>query len=484
MTTQFGKVLPTHRGGWTLPRLDILNTIRDAFRPKPQLPKTLEQRLDDYCQREADAIDALFADRNLRGVYIDALTASPIAGYVRYHVCKPNGVPVNKITGLRDDIAALLTNMRPDDDDVTVTIRLPRLIIEVEYPFEQEVLGWDIAPLDRLKSGEMIVGRNYESKVAKPVVENLHSKETTNFLIAALPGSGKSQAIVQMVISAAHSTDPEDIKFIVLDPKYSAELYEIGQLAHCEFYSDVDECVQQIFNLRAEIEKRKTTRDKRTIVLVIDELSEFCDKSNKESDLMSALRSIARLGRSFGVKVIAATQYPTVEATDSELRTMLDSRLGGHVGSETQSRVCMDVPSIGCEHLPKRGAFFYKDGNSRIRRINTHYLPDYEIHEVVDGINTKWQGKETFSLAVGERPIAVAESNVNADTVTDAQIEAILDAYDIDELIRDDGKGGYKLHHGKGSQLIKFVFGDDAKTNDGTYRRWVAKVPSILADEL
>jgi len=297
-------------------------------------------------------------------------------------------------------------------------------------------------------------------------------------MIAALPGAGKSQAVVQMVMSAAFSTSPAAIKFIVLDPKHSREMRALGQLTHAEFISEPEACADMIYRVREEIERRKHNDDTRTIVLVIDELSEFCSKRKEHAEPLPVMRSIARMGRSFGIKIIAATQYPTVDATDSELRAMLDARLGGHVGSETQSRVCMDVPGVGCEYLPKRGAFYYKDGDSKIHRINTHYLPAEDMIGVVNVINERWAGEESFYLPeieIAQEEAAESEQAAVREfsLVTEEQLERIDKEYDIRLLINEKGD---KLNRGYGAELAKFIFGENVNYKSREYRGWLGEL--------
>lgn len=485
----FGKVLPQ-------PEVSIMERITDkllSMMPKRKLAKpvpkrkTVKDELNELGHREADLIEAVFNERGLDGVFIGEMFASPIAGYIRYHITKPTSVPVNKITALQTDIAIELTKGRPDDDDVQVNIRLPSLVIEVEYPFARQPLSWEQAPIRKLQPGECIIGRDYSGTKAKPVTMDLSSNEVSNIMIAALPGSGKSQAAVQMVASAAINTSPDRIKFLLLDPKCSKELKLLGQLRHAAFYEEHSQCVEVIHAVRAEIEKRKHNDDRRTIVLVIDELAEFCSKSKDHADLIPILRSIARMGRSFGIKIVAATQYPMVDATDSELRAMLDARLGGHVGSETQSRVCMDVPGIGCETLPKRGAFYYKDGDSKVTRINTHYLPYEQLFDVVDEANERWLDDDSFfhpqvtqQSYLTEPETVIVEAPVVAETVdgvTPEQLESVLAEWPVDQLInRDTGK----MRHGMGAKVLRHVFGPNVKLNNRPMMKWkIALIDAI-----
>lgn len=472
--TAFGKVLrntePT-----IVEKIIAMVQRPKRFKPKPALPakQDTNSRINELAHAEANRIESVFQARGLDDVYIDEMTASPIAGYIRYHVNKPVSVAANKITALQSDIAIELTNGRTDDDDVKVNIRLPSLVIEVEYPFERTPLAWSLAPISKLQPGECIVGRDYSGKIAKPVTLDLSSNEVSNIMVAALPGSGKSQAAVQMVASAAANTSPKEIKFILLDPKCSKELKLLGNLRHAEFIEEHEKCVQAIHEVREEIERRKHNDDRRTIVLVIDELAEFVSKSKEHAELIPVLRSIARMGRSFGVKVIAATQYPMAEATDSELRAMLDARLGGHVGSETQSRVCMDIPGVGCETLPKRGAFYYKDGNSKVTRINTHYLPYEDLFNVVDETNERWLDDRSFFFPLQMAKVApeveAAEEPTNLDEATPEQAKKVLSKWKADEVVDLDTK---KIKYGMGTKVIKHVFDDNPKTTGRRVQAW------------
>lgn len=473
----FGKVLPQEKA-------KLLDRLLERRQQQPKYPivqvrKSTHDLINELCQREADLIEEVFNERGLEGCYIDTPTYSPIAGYIRYPVEKPVGVSVTKITALQNDIAQVLTRGRPDDDDVKVNIRLPSLIIEVEYPHERKPLDWELAPLRKLTPGESIIGRDYSGIKAKPVTVDLCGNEFSNILIGALPGSGKSQAVVQMVASACYAASPEELRVFILDLKCSKEMKLLGQLRHASFHSEPDECVAIIAAIREEIERRKNNTDRRSIIIVIDELAEFCSNSKEHAELLPVMRSIARMGRSFGVKMIVATQYPTAEATDSEFRAMCNERMGGHVGTKIQSGICMGVNDVGCETLPMRGAFYYRDGNSKIRRINTHYLPYEGMFDVVDEINDRWLERHGFLYPGAKREEVVAEVPEKVGQVSDSQLAMVLDEWTLDQLIKADTR---KLRYGMGAKTLRLVFGPDVDINSGTSKRWKKSLVQRLGE--
>lgn len=458
--------------------MNVLGIIKSAFSTAPKAPPTFQDKINKFCHKEAKLINGIFDARNLRGVYIESISASDIAGYIRYHVQRPHHVEVSKITKLRSDIAATLTASRVGDNDVTVDINPTRMVIEVEYPWERAPLGWDIVPINSMKPMDIVLGRCYEGSSARPMTINLYDKSVSNIGVFALPGSGKTQAVLQMIASSSFVTSPGDLKFIMLDPKFSPELAELAGVEHVEWITEPSDCQQMVFNIKAELDRRKRNPDKRKIVLVIDELAEFF-RENEDGDVILALRSIASLGRQLNVHIIAATQYPTVKATDSELRAMIPIRLGGHVNDEVESRVAMGVGGVGCEFLPMRGAFFLRDLDSKIKRINTHFLPEDDIHHWVERVNYKWRAKNSWQLEHADKPVATSGSSaVKADAVTPDQIDLILETYDIESILTAEGK----IRRGMGATLIRLVFGDDANVKSGTYMRWQKSLPSAFAN--
>jgi hypothetical protein len=460
--------------------MKIQNIFRQLVRKSntTQVPLTLEDRLDKVLQPEADLIESIFRQRGLVGVTIPEITTSSIAGYVRFHVNRPYHVEVSKITKLRGDIAATLTAHRPHDDDVTVHINPVQMVIEVEYPFDRLPLEWSIVPTHSLRPMDILIGRCYEGKNAQPIKINLNDKTVSNIGVFALPGSGKTQAITQMVATGAYSTSPEDIKFVVLDPKFSPELEALSAMAHVEWVTEPADCQQMVFNIKAELDRRKRNRDNRKIVLVIDELAEFF-RENDIDDTAICLRSIASLGRQLNVHLIVATQYPTVKATDSELRNMIDMRLGGHVGDEVQSKVAMGLSGVGCENLPSPGAFLFKDQKSKIKRINTHFLPEEDIPHWAERVNHRWRSAESWEIPKADAPVPEAIST-KSDAVTSEQINLILDNFDIDEILTDDGE----FKRGMGAKLIRLAFGDNVQARGGKYMRWKTNMLQALINDL
>jgi DNA segregation ATPase FtsK/SpoIIIE, S-DNA-T family len=411
-----------------------------------------QRQITRLLTREVNAIDDLFLKYAV-DARIDRqnVTASDTGGFVRYRI--RNSAKVSKLTSLEDDLAQLISELR--DEDVRVRIRKPRLIIELPYPLERRTLMWEDAPLQRLRPFQALAGMDYSALEVAPVIVDWSGHRTSNMLVSGETGSGKTNGLLEIILSLSYGTSPSEVHFVIIDPKFSPSINALRGLPHVSIYNEPSECALAIEAVKLEVNRRKRRPDKRKLFLVCEELSELMiEAGSDKSTLFEQMKSVAQIGRELGVHLIACTQKAVVEVVDTVLRANLPLRLAFRVGTSDESRVATGLTDVDCVRLPGSGAgYFVRDG--RERRIQTHYLDPDGIFDVVDGIAAQWLADTPYRIVTQN---AVVEEDDLPATVTQDQVDLILGSMEMGELFADDGTP----IRGVKSRIIALVHGADA----------------------
>ena len=278
------------------------------------------------------------------------------------------------IPTLREALSAL--RRRP----TVVRLRYMPLALEVAHPFP--------APLDsskantRLQPDTMLTGRNYSG--GAPVDDVLSFADTPHVLIAGTTGSGKSTLLRMMVSTLALNTDPANLRLYLVDLK-NTDLKPFRSLPHAELFAgEENEAQQAIRIVHREVKRRKDAEDidAPRIVLVIDELAEVGDR-----DTLDLLSSILRIGRSFRVNVVAATQLPT-KATCGE-KNNYTVRFVGAVTDAQTAALAAGRGDSGAHLLPGKGAFLRVEGTT-LARLQAYHLDMAGTADMVQQAVQRW----------------------------------------------------------------------------------------------
>lgn len=288
------------------------------------------------------------------------------------------------IPTLREALSAL--RRRP----TVVRLRYMPLALEVAHPFP--------APLDsskantRLQPDTMLTGRNYSG--GAPVDDVLRFDDTPHVLIAGTTGSGKSTLLRMMVSTLALNTDPANLRLYLVDLK-NTDLKPFRSLPHTELFAGEDaDALRAIRIVHREVKRRKDAEDTDAprIVLVIDELAEVGDR-----DTLDLLSSILRIGRSFRVNVVAATQLPT-KATCGE-KNNYTVRFVGAVTDAQTAALAAGRGDSGAHLLPGKGAFLRIEGTT-LERLQAYHLDMPGTATMVQQAVQRW-GKRAVSAGYG-----------------------------------------------------------------------------------
>ncbi len=219
-----------------------------------------------------------------------------------------------------------------------------------------------------------------------------------HLLIAGVTGSGKSVALHTIIMSLIYRLTPEDLRFILIDPK-RVELSLYNSLPHLlsEPVHDpnsaamalrwlVDEMERRYSELASSLvrdinEYRKLGGNMPYIVAIVDELADLMMVAS--SQVEDSVARLAQMARAVGIHLVLATQRPSVDVITGVIKANFPTRIAFQVFTKTDSRVILDVQ--GAEKLLGMGDMLYLPaGAARPRRLQGTYVSVEEIRRVVD----------------------------------------------------------------------------------------------------
>jgi len=370
----------------------------------------------------------------------------------RYELQPAQGVRVNRITSLSDDIALALAAPR-----VRIEAPIPgKSAIGIEIPNKETVpvLLREVLESTEFKQGggslRFGLGKDIAGKVICADLDKM-----PHLLIAGSTGSGKSVCINDIILSFIYSKKPKDLKLIMVDPK-KVELRVYSGLPHL-FTSVVTDPkkaanalkwavteMDQRYLKMSQINARDLNRynalqqeeaDKLPrLVIIIDELADLMMVAAK--DVEESICRIAQLGRAAGIHLIVATQRPSADIITGLIKANIPSRIALAVSSSIDSRVIMDTS--GAEKLLGRGdMLFHANGASKPIRAQAAFVNDEEVEAVMNFI--KAQPNDAISDIV-EIPDIISDATAAvAGQGNGKQEDDLLD--DAVKILLDSGNG-------------------------------------------
>ena len=338
----------------------------------------IRERMPAIIAGEVAAINRTFQGRTLDAGTRAGWTVVAGRSYIAYGLRLGGAVLPQDVEKLLPKLTEALSALRHRPTDVR--LRRKPLALEVAHPFP--------APLDsskartQLAADTMLTGRNYSG--GAPVDDVLRFDDTPHVLIAGTTGSGKSTLLRMMVSTLALNTDPANLRLYLVDLK-KTDLKPFRSLPHKELFAGEDaDALRAIRIVHREVKRRKDAEDidAPRIVLVIDELAEVGDR-----DTLDLLSSILRIGRSFRVNVVAATQLPT-KATCGE-KNNYTVRLVGAVTDAQTAALAAGRGDSGAHLLPGKGAFLRVEGTT-LERLQAYHLDMPGTAAMVDAAVERW----------------------------------------------------------------------------------------------
>ncbi|MCQ4864243.1 FtsK/SpoIIIE family DNA translocase [Pseudoflavonifractor phocaeensis] len=448
-----------------VPKVKASEAARAAAEVAQEVEKNLEQGAPAYqyppvsLLKEGDGVvggDALAelrANQNrlsdtIRSFGIDANIVNVTRGpsVTRYELELDQGVRLNKLTNLADDIALALgaTGVRiaPIPDKISmVGIEVPNKLVSPVYIHEV------------IDSKEF---RDNPSKVSFAVGKDIGGNcivgniaKLPHMLIAGTTGSGKSVCTNSLIISLLYKATPEEVRLIMVDPK----MVELGiyngiphllipvvtdpkkaagalQWAVTEMmkryraFSEVG--VRDLSSYNAHAARTEGMSKMPQIVVVIDELADLMLVAAKEVE--ESICRVAQMGRASGMHLVIATQRPSADVITGLMKANIPSRIAFAVASSLESRIILDT--TGAEKLVGRGDMLYFPlGTGKPQRVQGCLISDGEVAAVVDFIKQSGTAEYDEEI-ISEIEQHAAEKEKGGKGVGGSAPDAVDDAFD------------------------------------------------------
>jgi len=375
-------------------------------------------------------------------------------GYIEHTspggVVSRNKVRVSQISSLANDLALALSASA-----IRIEAPVPgKAYVGIEVPNQKAAL---VAIRPILESATyqsersrlaIALGRDV---AGAPVVADLASMP--HLLIAGTTGSGKSVCITSIATSLAMNNSPDELHFVMIDPK-RVELLRFNGLPHLMGKVETDltriggvlrwctvemdrrfklleqESAKDITAYNRKVARRKKPSTLPRVVIMIDELSDLMMLAPDQTE--GALVRLAQMARATGIHLVVATQRPSTDVVTGLIKANFPARIAFAVASAVDSRVILDTS--GAESLLGRGDMLYlaPDASGPVR-LQGAYTSDKELEKLI----RSWREQDLMPGAMSpwEDYLVRQEATSNQD----AELEAAI------ELVRSTGKASASL---------------------------------------
>ncbi len=351
----------------------------------------------------------------------------------RYEVVPAKGVKVSQILNLQDDIALNLAA-----GDIRMEAPIPgKSAVGVEIPNKKSSI---VRLRDLLETAEFkysksktlsCIGRDI---AGQPVFGDLASMP--HLLIAGATGMGKSVCINSLLISILYKARPDEVKFIMIDPK-QVEFTMYNGIPHLlvPVVSDPKQAAGALMWAVEEMERRfdalrplcvrnidayneKVTADPSLgspmskIIIVIDE---FADLMLQVKDPVEALvMRIAQKARAAGIHLVIGTQRPSVNVITGVIKANVPSRISCKVMSNVDSKTILDMG--GAEKLLDKGDSLYApSGSPKPHRVQCAFVSDGEVESIMNFLKQYGNGENYDSDVMADIERAAQKCSKKGD---------------------------------------------------------------------
>jgi len=368
---------------------------------------------------------------------------------VTQYTLKPaEGIKLTKITTLSNDLALSLAA-----HPIRIEAPIPgRSLVGVEVPNQTKA----IVGLREVLGGEMFKTRKTNTMVAlgkdvsgKVWLDDL--SKMPHLLVAGATNSGKSVCLNAIIVSLLYQNNPDDLRFIMVDPK-RVELPVYNGVPHLltPVITEVSKTINALKWCLNEMDRRfetlarsgkrnimaynETGKDKMPfIVFVIDELADLMVAAGR--DVEASVIRLAQMARAVGIHLVLATQRPSVDVITGLIKANMPARIAFSVASGIDSRTILD--SLGAEKLLGRGDMLFTTAEiSKPRRLQGAFVSDNEIKRIVNYIKDR-SGEPQYLEAVTDRQKVKGIAGVGLDGGSADSDELLEEAK---ELIINSGK--------------------------------------------
>lgn len=380
-------------------------------------------------------------------VEMDEITIGPTV--TRYALKPAEGVKLSRIVGLQNDLALALAA-----HPIRIEAPIPgKSLVGIEIPNRTKSLV-GLATLladDKFQNspkpltialGRAISGRAVFGNLAK----------MPHCLVAGTTGSGKSVTIHSMITSLLYKNGPDDLRFIMIDPK-RVELTLYNNIPHLltpviteakktilalkwaakemdrrydilesesvrdieSYHSSVWDVNKKKIKTNSEGEEVEVGADRLPyIVIIIDELADIMSSYPRE--LESAIVRLAQMSRAVGIHLVLSTQRPEVNIITGLIKANIPARVALKVSSQVDSRTILDAG--GAEKLLGAGDMLYSSGEAQPERLQSAFISESEVKKVVKYLTDAYKDEVSEEITLTPGSIS-ADRSIFESTLED-----------------------------------------------------------------
>jgi S-DNA-T family DNA segregation ATPase FtsK/SpoIIIE len=412
-----------------LPPLDILEA--------PPVTTKFDGADKSALAQNAEFLEGVLQDFGIKGTIVN-VRPGPVV--TLYELEPAPGTKTSRVVGLSDDIARSMSAL-----SVRIAVVPGHSVIGIELPnakrdtvFFRELLASAAYEKTNLEL-PLVLGKDIGGS---PCIVDL--ARMPHLLIAGTTGSGKSVAINTMICSLLFRLNPDECKFIMVDPKmlelsvydgiphlltpvvtepskavtalkwavremedryrlmsqmgvrnilgYNARLSEAikkGESLVRRVQTGFDEAGMPVYE-----DQPLSTDPLPLIVIVVDEMADLMMVAGK--DIEALIQRLAQMARAAGIHLIMATQRPSVDVITGTIKANFPTRISFQVTSKIDSRTILGEQ--GAEQLLGQGDMLYMAGGGQITRVHGPFVSDSEVEQIVTSL--KAQGDPKYIEAV------------------------------------------------------------------------------------
>jgi len=401
-------------------------------------PELVEEAGEAELLELAHQLEAKCSEFSVEG-HVEHIRPGPVVTTFEF---KPDpGVKYSRITGLVDDLCLAMRAESIRIDRIpgksTVGIEVPnaeRATIFLRDVIESKAFTGSKSKL-ALALGKSIGGEIYIADLTK----------MPHLLIAGATGAGKSVGLNSIVMSILFKASPDEVKFIMVDPKrLELGLYEGIPHLLTPIVTDPKRASNALRWAVTEMETRyrtlagfgvrnidqynreiSATVDRNLsadnadlpktlpyIVVVIDELADLMMVAS--NDVEASITRLAQMARAVGIHLVLATQRPSVDVITGLIKANFPSRIAFRVSSKVDSRTIID--SNGAEQLLGQGdMLFLPPGTSRLVRVHGSYVDEKEINKVIQHIKQQAKPEYDTTITLSEKELESQDGGYGGD---------------------------------------------------------------------
>jgi DNA segregation ATPase FtsK/SpoIIIE, S-DNA-T family len=333
----------------------------------------------------------------------------------QYTLRPTTGVKLSQIAGLQNDLALSLAA-----HSIRMELPIPgKALVGIEVPNKSTAI---------VRLREVMQTKDYvdhKSKLVLALGRDVAGKQMVidlakmpHLLIAGATGTGKSVCINSLFISLLYRNTPQDVKFIVIDPK-RVEMTPYNGIPHLltPVVMDHEKAVNALkwavsemdrrYKILSEAGKRNITEYNEIaplkmpyIVILVDELADLMAVA--QADVEASIVRLSQMARAIGIHLVLATQRPSVEIITGLIKANITSRIAFAVASQIDSRTILDMS--GAEKLLGNGDMLYTSAEyNKPKRVQGAYIGEKEVKKVVDFFKAQ-TGAVIYNEEILEKP--------------------------------------------------------------------------------